>query len=352
MKILAVADSYTGRDVFEAVLAPLHPAHNARCVEIDERRAFTPSTPSEQSLLEFLGTPDELVELLHDEEVLLVHGAPVTDAVLGAGANLRLVGCARGGPVNVDVRAASERGIIVTCAPGRNADAVADQAIAFMIMLARKFVVAHRMLLESERPSVSTFEGAALLGHDLRGHTLGLVGYGHVGRRVATRARAFGMSVLCYDPALPYPAADGDDGGVERVGDVREMVRRSDFVSLHARATADNENLFDATMFAAMKEGAFFINTARESLVDEAALDAALGSGRLAGAALDVVRNADYAGPNRLLRHENMVITPHIGGATHETLRRGVQMVADEVERLAAGAPLEHVVNREAVARD
>jgi phosphoglycerate dehydrogenase-like enzyme len=127
---------------------------------------------------------------------------------------------------------------------------------------------------------------------------------------------------------------------------LEELLASSDFVSLHARATAQNQNLIDAAALAAMKQGACFINTARETLVDEDALDAALESGRLAGAALDVVRPASGQGRHRLLRHENVVLTPHVGGATHETLLQGAEMIAAEIRRLAAGEPLVNVFNR------
>ena len=270
MRIVLVADSYIGRAVFERAFQRLEADHEVRYAELDEDRES-----SESTVREYLGAPEQIVELLRDEEALVVHAAPVTDRVLAASPNLQLVGCARGGPVNVDLAAATARGIPVVSAPGRNAEAVADQTIAFMIMLARKFPLAQRMLLEADRPSVSTFEGGAFLGHDLRDHTLGLIGYGNVGRRVATRARAFGMTVLFYDPFLAAEEA----AGAEQVADLNALVGRSDFVSLHARATPENENLFDADMFAAMKPGAYFVNTARETLVDEDALDAALASG-------------------------------------------------------------------------
>jgi phosphoglycerate dehydrogenase-like enzyme len=115
------------------------------------------------------------------------------------------------------------------------------------------------------------------------------------------------------------------------------------------RATPETENFFGITQFAAMKPGSYFLNTARESLVDEIALDAALAIGHLAGVALDVVRPRSERGPHPLLRHENVVITPHIGGATHETLLRGVTMVAGEIQRFASGEPLRAVVNRAVV---
>jgi len=127
------------------------------------------------------------------------------------------------------------------------------------------------------------------------------------------------------------------------------LLEVADFVSLHVRASAETENLIGRAELAAMKPGAYFINTARETLLDEGALDAALASGHIAGAALDVVRPRAGAGPHPLLRHSNVVITPHIGGATHETLLRGVTMVAAEIERFAAGDPLVNVVNRAAV---
>jgi phosphoglycerate dehydrogenase-like enzyme len=182
------------------------------------------------------------------------------------------------------------------------------------------------------------------MGSDLRRHVLGLVGYGQIGRRVARRAAPFGLTVIAYDP---YASVDAT---VEQVDSLEELLARADFVSLHARATSDNENLIDAEAFAQMKPGAFLINTARETLVDEDALDDALASGRLGGAALDVVRTTSAQGRHRLLRHENVVLTPHLGGATHETLLQGAEMIAEEILRFAAGEPLVNVVNRSALA--
>ncbi|MBV8257464.1 MAG: hypothetical protein JO073_06550, partial [Actinobacteria bacterium] len=285
----------------------------------------------------------ELAARMPDVEVLVVQGAPVTAEVLDASRVLRLVGCARGGPVNVDVAAVTERGLPLVNTPGKNAEAVADLTIAFLVMLARGLPRAQRFLEEGHQLR-DNWEGAKFMGSDLRRHVLGLVGYGQVGHRVAQRALPFGMSVIAYDP---YARADGP---VEQVGTLEELLARADFVSLHARATAENENLMGAAALAAMKPGAFLINTARETLVDEDALDAALASGHLGGAALDVVRTTDEQGRHRLLRHENVVLTPHLGGATHETLLQGAEMIADEIVRFAAGEPLVNVFNREAVA--
>ncbi len=332
MKILVVGDSYMPVEVFRKGLARLAPDHELDFVQLDEQLTYD----GDDAIGEFAGSPAQLVEALDAHEALVVHAAPVTSDVLAA-PSLRVVCCARGGPVNVDVEAATERGIPVVTTPGKNAESVADLTLAFLVMLARRLPVAQRFLLDGNVAGESVLEGARFLGHDLVGRTLGLVGFGNVGRRVAERARAFGMDVLVYDP---FQDVDG-------VASLHELLVRSDFVSLHARATPENENLMDAAAFGAMQPGSYFVNTARETLVDEDALEDALRSGRLAGAALDVVR--PRADRHPLLDYDNVVLTPHVGGATHETLLRGATMVADELQRLAAGDAPENVINREAV---
>jgi len=340
MRILVVGDSFVSADVFRRGLNALADEHELTFLQLDESR-----TPPALSIREYAGDPREIIEWIVGVEVLVVHGAPVTDEVLDASDMLRLVCCARGGPVNVDVAAASERSIPVVTTPAKNADAVADQTLAFMVMLARRFPHAQRFLLEGNGVGDSAFQGARFFGHDLGGHVLGLVGYGNVGHRVARRARAFEMKVIVFDPYLDL---EGDEN-VEQVADLETLLERAHFVSLHARATPENENLLGHSAFARMRLGSYFVNTARETLVDEEALDEALSSGRLAGAALDVVRPRNASGPHPLLRHENVVLTPHIGGATHETLLRGATMVAEEIKRFAAGEPLVNVINRQAV---
>ena len=344
MKILAVGDSYMPPSYFADGFAGLEAGHEIEYFQVDAERPFAPESDSERRLKEYQGSPAELVERIPGFEVLAVQGAPVTDAVLEASKELKLVGCARGGPVNVDIAAATERGIPVVTSPGKNAEAVADQTLAFMVMLARGFPRAQGFLSEGGQLA-SNWEGARFMGHDLGGHTLGLVGYGQVGQRVAERARAFGMRVLVYDPFVELETVVG----VEQCGSLEQLLDEADFVSLHARATKENADLFDAPTFAKMKPGSYFVNTARETLVDETALDEALASGRLAGAALDIVKAQESAGRHPLLRHENVVLTPHIGGATHETLLHGARMIADEIARFAAGEPLVNVANRTAV---
>jgi D-3-phosphoglycerate dehydrogenase len=326
---------------FSEAFAELEGSHEVEIMQIDSARPFSASTPSERKLREYQGSPVELVERMAGVEVLVVQGAPVTDQVLDASPKLRLVCCARGGPVNVDVDAVRARGLPLSTTPGKNAEAVADLTLAFLVMMARHLPKAQRFLEEGQ-PVYDTWEGARFLGSDLRRHVLGIVGYGHIGRRVAQRALSFGMTVLAYDPFVAVPEIPG----VAQAETLDEVLTRSDFVSLHARATPQNHNLIDAAALASMNRGACLVNTARETLVDEDALDAALASGHIGGAALDVLRPTGEDGRHRLLRHENVVLTPHVGGATRETLLQGAQMVAAEITRFAEGKPLLNVFNR------
>lgn len=340
MRILVAGDSYMPPRYFAQAFTELEAAHQIEYFQVDPSRPFRPETPSERRLREYQGSPAELVERMRLIEILVVQGAPVTDAVLDASRELRLVCCARGGPVNIDIEAATARGLPVVNTPGKNAEAVADLTLAFLVMLARGLPRAQRFIEEGYRLR-DNWQGAQFVGNDLRRHVLGLIGYGQIGRRVAERARAFGTTVIVYDPYVKL------DGSVEQVQTLHELLARSDFVSLHARATPENVNLIDEAALRAMKPGALLVNTARETLVDEAALDAALSSGQVAGAALDVLRpdNEPDGRPHPLLRHDNVILTPHLGGATRETLLQGGEMIAAEIARFAAGERLINVLN-------
>lgn len=339
MRILAVGDSFMPSSYFERSFARLECEHSVTYMEVDPESPFLATSTSELRLKEFQGAPREVAERMAGVEILVVHGAPVTDEVLAASSGLMLVACARGGPVNVDTDALTERGLPLVTTPGKNAEAVADQTLAFLVMLARGFSNAQSFFREGGRLG-SNWDGARFMGHDLRGHVLGLVGFGNVGHRVATRALAFGMKLLVYDPYVEL----GFPKEVEAATSLQELLARADFVSLHARATRETENLINGATLAAMRPGSFLVNTARETLVDEEALDEFLASGHLAGVALDVVRDDESGRAHRLLRHENVVITPHIGGATYETLLCGAEMIAEEIARFATGAPLRNVI--------
>lgn len=338
MRVLVVGDPYMPASAYAGALAMLGNDVTVASMQIGDVAFAPPRTESEHRLREYVGDPAEIARAVAGHDVLIVHGAPVSAEVLDA-APLRLVCCARGGPVNVDVAAATARGIPVVNTPGKNAEAVAELTIAFALLLIREVPRAASYLLQRGRFAESVFEGSEFFGGEAASLTLGLVGLGRVGREVAARARALGFTVLGYDPQL-LEAADG----VAMVT-LEALLERSDIVSLHARATPDNRHMFSAAEFARMRPGAYFINTARESLVDEPALSAALASGTLGGAALDVLERPPAGSRHFLLGVPNVLITPHIGGATAETLERGARRAVAAVASLAAGQVPADVVN-------
>lgn len=346
MKILVVGDSYCPTSAFGEPFRRLQPEHDITFYDMEDEPGWRPASPSELRLKEFLGSPARIIERIAGHDVLVVQGAPVTDAVLDA-APLKLVCVARGGPVNVDIDAATERGIPIAIAPGKNAVAVAELTLGLMVMLARRVAGSMRHVDAGGDYAVDNYEGARWFGHNLDGRVLGLVGYGQVGSRVATRAIAFGMSVLVYDPFID-PGSIGTPG-VTAV-DLETLLARSDFVSLHARLTPESRGMFGPARLAAMKPGAMFINAARAELVDEDALCDALESGHLGGAALDIARPSPAGGPRRILATPNVVVLNHIGGSTFETLRRGGELAAAEVERFGRGDSLLNSANSLALA--
>lgn len=345
-RILVVGDSYCPYTVLRDAFAALEAAHGVTYADVVDEPAWVPGTPSELRIREYMGSPRQVIDLLDRHDVLVVQGAPVTDSVLDADPSLRLVCCARGGPVNVDLLETTARAIPVVITPGKNADAVAELTIAFLIMLARRLPEVMRHVEGGGQFAHDNYEGARWFGHDLAGQALGLVGYGQVGRRVALRALAFGMRVIAFDPFVEPGSIVAD--GVEPV-DLESLLGTSDFVSLHARASGSGPPLIGPTEVARMKRGAFLVNTARDSLVDEAAILAGLQSGRLAGLAVDVVSPSPPTGRHPLLDYPNVIVTTHIGGATYETLRHGGEMAAAEIVRYLRGEPLHNVADPAAV---
>ena len=339
VRVLVVGDPFMPASVYASYLAVLGDRVAVDSVQITGISSTPPRTESERRLREYVGDPAEIARAVAGHEVLIVHGAPVSAEVLDA-APIRLVCCARGGPVNVDVAAATDRGIPVVNTPGKNAAAVAELTIAFALLLIRTVPRASRSLAERGRLAESVFGGEEFFGREAASITLGLVGLGRVGREVAVRARALGFSLLAHDPVLPDAAADGVD-----MVPLEALLERSDIVSLHARATPHNRHMFSYAEFARMRPGACFINTARESLVDEPALQAALDQGRLGGAGLDVLERPPAGTRHPLLATPNVLVTPHIGGATTETLARGAQRAVAALASLLDGQVPNDVIN-------
>jgi autoinducer 2 (AI-2) kinase len=291
---------------------------------------------------------DALADAAAGFEILITEIDVVGADAMARLPELRVIASCRGDAVNVDVAAASLHGIPVLNTPGRNADAVADLTVAFLLMLARKLEAASGFLraTEHEAGELRVFGMAytKFRGRELWRSTIGLVGLGAVGRQVAARLSGFGARVLASDPFVDAEA--GSRAGVEMVP-LDELLERSDYVSLHAPVTDGTRGLIGEAAIAAMKPGAALVNTARAALVDEAALVAALAEGRLAAAALDVFSVEPPGSDHPLLQLDNVIATPHMGGNTREVSAHQGEIVVDDLARLLRGDAPHHALNRD-----
>jgi len=305
---------------------------------------------------------DEFIDRLQGVDVLIVGYEGVSERVLDAAEELRIIACARGGPdANVDIEAATEHGIPVLYAPGRNAVSVADFTWGLILSVARQIARAHHLLHTGtytgepvsdaasggEREDVtwgvaqdSPF--ATLKGPELSGKTIGSVGMGAIGQEVAARAHGFGVDLLGYDP---YVDAEGmADHDVDKV-ELETLLEESDFVTVHCPVTDSTRGLLGTEEFDAMKESAFFINTARGAIVDQDALVESLQNGGIRGAALDVYDREPLPEDHPLLELDNVVTTPHLAGAAEEVVDRHSRMILDDIEALFDGTQPAHIAD-------
>jgi lactate dehydrogenase-like 2-hydroxyacid dehydrogenase len=269
-----------------------------------------------------------LMAAVADAEGLLVSSHVKVDRdVIAAAPKLQVISTMSVGSDHIDVDAARERGITVTITPVLS-DAVADLTMALMTMLSRRIPDGMRSVSESR-----WVEGTAMLGSDLTRKVLLLVGFGRIGQAVANRALAAGMDVRYVDPRNDLPEA----AGVSRVAGLAEGLEAADFVSLHIDLNPGTRNLMGPAEFASMKRSAFFVNTSRGGVVDQPALAAALTSGRIDGAALDVLVDEPPNPWDALLSAPNVIIVPHIGSATRETRDAMAQCAVDNLLMVLRG---------------
>jgi len=283
-----------------------------------------------------------------EADVLIVE-ADLVHAEVFSSCRLAMVGCCRGDPINIDRESATRLGIPIFFTPGRNADAVADLALAFMLCLARHVFPVNQALKTGTMKFEHTEDYLAMYerytGRELGGATVGIVGLGWVGRAVAQRLRGFGARLLAFDPYA---------GALEGVGlaDLPTLLRESDFLTVHCAATEATRGLIGAAELAMMKPEAYVLNLARASVVDEDALYEALRTGRLAGAALDVFGQEPVQPDNRFVSLPNVLVMPHLGGATVDVVRHQSEMIVDSIEAYLAGKRPSHVWNPEVLGAD
>ena len=283
--------------------------------------------------------PDEFAAKLNDCKtvILVIELDFVFDDVFETAPALRFVGICRAATDHVDVAAATANGVAVVNTPARNAQAVAEHALGLMLALARRIPDSHRYVVEGRwvNPVGPYLE---MRGVELGGKTLGIVGLGAVGQRLADLAIAVGMTCIAHDPYAASPTVAALTG-------LDELLARSDFVSIHAPLNSETEGMLDSRRLALMKSTAYLVNLSDAGIVDRDALAAALEGRKIAGAALDVFETHPITPDHPLLKLENVILTPHLGGATDETIERHSRMMADDVQRFLAGARPKNLVN-------
>ncbi|MDT5275343.1 MAG: D-3-phosphoglycerate dehydrogenase / 2-oxoglutarate reductase [Mycobacterium sp.] len=279
---------------------------------------------------------EQLADRISSEaaDIVVVESDSVNGPVFELG--LQAIASTRGDPNNVDVAGATAAGIPVLNAPGRNADAVAEMTLALLFTATRQVLGADADVRAGEVFRDGSIPYQRFRAWEVAGQTAGLIGLGAVGRAVKWRMAGLGMRVIAYDPYNDEARHSLDD-----------LLAEADIVSLHAPVTADTEGLIGAEQFAAMRDGVVFLNSARAQLHDTDALVDALHSGKVAAAGLDHFAGEWLPTDHPLIAMPNVVLTPHIGGATWNTEARQAQMVADDLEALLSGKTPAHIVNPE-----
>ncbi len=304
---------------------------------------------------------DELIEKLKGNEILITSYDKVTKKVIDNNPQLKLIVCTRSNPVNIDYMTAAERNIPIVYTPGRNSDCTAEFTIALMLSIANRIPMVYQDLkngkfLARKSKESKTNEGlredvtwsldgnspyVLYKGVQLKEKTLGIVGYGDIGQKVAQLARAFGMKILVCDP---YISEVRINDNVQTKVEFHELLKESDFVSTHVKVVEETRKMFNEIVFKKMKKTAFFINTSRGAVVDEDALIVALREGEICGAALDVYASEPLMEDHPFITElNNVVISPHLGGATYQAITNHTMMVIEDLRNFASGKQMINV---------
>ncbi len=285
-------------------------------------------------------SPSELKATIAAARAIMVRNqTQLTAEILAAAPQLLAIGRVGVGLDNIDLPAASKSGIVVIAPLNANAASVAELTLAFALALARKIPQADRST------KAGGWDRKGCTGIELDGKTFAICGFGRIGRKVAILARAFGMKTVVFDPFVKSDAPSLSEAGASWVATLEEALVGADFITTHSPLTPETKRMFNARTFALMKRGAYFINTSRGGVVDEAALLESLRSGHLGGAALDVREKEPPAEKTGLEQLDNVILAPHIGAFTTESQTRTFEAVAGDIDLILSGLPALNFVN-------
>ncbi len=280
----------------------------------------------------------ELVSVIGDADAVICNKANIDRKVIESCANLKYVGLFATGYNNIDIEAASEKGVLVANVPGYSTDAVAQHTFSMLLALAGSLYEYNNSTHAGDWIKSKTFSYFPFPMSEISGKTLGIFGYGSIGRAVATIGRAFNMNVIVHTRTAPKDTA-------AKSVSLKELFSASDYLTLHAPLNKDTERIVRKETLALMKKSAYLINTSRGGVIDEKDLADALNGGVIAGAGLDVMTVEPMLADNPLFNAKNCIITPHIAWAPIETRRRLIARVAENLEAFINGAPI-NIVNR------
>lgn len=290
-------------------------------------------------------SPQGFIERIEGQgvEIIVVEADFLPREVFEEAPKLRLIGVCRADVSHIDIAAATERRVPVVNTPARNAIAVAELTVGLMLSLARSITTAHDLVRTGSwvDPTTAYF---SLRGTELWGKTIGIVGFGAIGQQVARRLRAFDANIITYDPHVD---PEQMRAAQVRPADLDELMSESHIISIHCSTTEETVGLISAQKIAIMKPTAYIVNAASAFVVDQAALVQALSERRIAGGAFDVYQTWPVRPDDPLLKLDNVVLTPHIGGATAETILRHSEMIADDIESFLRGERPKRLVNPE-----
>jgi D-3-phosphoglycerate dehydrogenase / 2-oxoglutarate reductase len=336
-EIAIIGDYFMLPEVFEQKLREAC----GDAVAIRSRKDNWPNEPMEhgyaaagmEGLKEYFGGADDVVEFIGHAEILVTQLAPMSSGMLARLPNLKMIAVSRGGPVNIDMKAARERGVLVVNTPGRNSSAVAEFTLGAILAETRKIRTGHEALRRGEWRG--DLYRADTTGRELNELTVGVIGYGKIGTKVVRLLRAFGARILVHDPYVQL-SADDAAAGVKLVS-FEQLLQDADVVTMHARVTTETTRMMNAEAFARMKPDAVFVNTARGPLCDYDALYAALTEGQIASAMLETFAVEPAPADWPLLQLPNVTLTPHIAGASMRTVTIAADQAAEEVRRYLNG---------------
>jgi len=343
MNFLVISDLFVKREVIDYEINKIfNSKYNINFDYISYDWAANPFQ-NDDEIKEYFGSEDEIIKRIGNVDILLVHCAPVNEKILSNAKNLKAIGVIRSGPLNVNINAATEKGIPVFNAPGRNADSVVEFEIGLMITVLRRIIEANNDIKKGIwRFDIYKYENC---DYALSSKVVGIVGLGNIGKKLSLMLSNFGTKIYSYDPYVDENTMAKYKA--KKINKLENLLELSDIVTIKSRLTPETKNIADLNFFKKMKKDALFINTARGGLVNYKDLYYALKNNLIKNAAIDVYDVEPIEKDNPLLHLDNVTLTPHIAGADKNSVHNGVRMVVNDIKNFLDGKKTNNCLNPE-----